>query len=556
MFKIFQKRLLAVVFLSFVLVLLISACETDAEAGKRLPTIAPTETALPHVTPTPFPAFGKAIPTIDWNEVDHMVGAMRSQYAGDIEAWVDTRRYYLDVTLELNEVAAIISGTQLARYTNNSETTLNEVFFRLYPNMPDKAARMTIGRTVVNGQEVTPEFVSRNTALRVSLPNPLAPGQSAEILIDFTTLTEHGNTLSTRVSYQLDQFSMGGWHPVFAPYETNNNEWWIGFYEPVIDPNYTETALYEIKLTRQENMVVIISGVTIETQSNGDGTVTDHIVTGPMRYSFLIASPVMGKISETTGDGVLVNVYFMPGGERAANWVMETTVKSVELFNRLYGDYPFAELDVAETFNRAGGIEYPGLFIVNTDFWTINSATTENIVAHETAHQWWFSVVGNDQLNYVWIDEALAFYSADYVYLRETYTDGEYRAEQNLINRRNTYNFLRSSGAVDHPLNAEAYALLPNEIFYIYGTKGPLFYTELENLLGRETFYRALNIYYNEMKYQVATAGDILRAFETASGMELDELFYEWIGDFEGVDPAAKEAVDRRRAAEENSVTQ
>jgi hypothetical protein len=47
----------------------------------------------------------------------------------------------------------------------------------------------------------------------------------------------------------------------------------------------------------------------------------------------------------------------------------------------------------------AGGLEYPTL--------VYQPATSEN-AAHETAHQWFYSLVGNDQARDPWLDEGLA----------------------------------------------------------------------------------------------------------------------------------------------------
>ena len=35
----------------------------------------------------------------------------------------------------------------------------------------------------------------------------------------------------------------------------------------------------------------------------------------------------------------------------------------------------------------------------------------EYVTVHETAHQWWYGVVGNDQIDEPWLDEALTEYS-------------------------------------------------------------------------------------------------------------------------------------------------
>ena len=44
----------------------------------------------------------------------------------------------------------------------------------------------------------------------------------------------------------------------------------------------------------------------------------------------------------------------------------------------------------------------------------------EKVIVHETAHQWWYGLVGNDQIDEAWLDESLATYS-EVIYTSEIY---------------------------------------------------------------------------------------------------------------------------------------
>lgn len=49
-----------------------------------------------------------------------------------------------------------------------------------------------------------------------------------------------------------------------------------------------------------------------------------------------------------------------------------------------------------------------------------NEFLLEYVIAHETAHQWWYSAVGNDEISEPWLDEALTEYST-IVYFEQKY---------------------------------------------------------------------------------------------------------------------------------------
>ena len=57
-------------------------------------------------------------------------------------------------------------------------------------------------------------------------------------------------------------------------------------------------------------------------------------------------------------------------------------------------------------------MEYPNLVYIDYNrFSQSNIIILEYIIAHEIAHQWWYGIIGNDQINSPWIDEALTEYS-------------------------------------------------------------------------------------------------------------------------------------------------
>jgi hypothetical protein len=69
--------------------------------------------------------------------------------------------------------------------------------------------------------------------------------------------------------------------------------------------------------------------------------------------------------------------------------------------SRRYGNYPYPTFTLALSPNLKGGIEYPGHVMQGPN---TNARTTP----HEVAHQWFYSLVGNDQGRDPWLDEGMA----------------------------------------------------------------------------------------------------------------------------------------------------
>jgi hypothetical protein len=89
-------------------------------------------------------------------------------------------------------------------------------------------------------------------------------------------------------------------------------------------------------------------------------------------------------------------------GATPARVFRRRAIASLERYSVLYGPYPWSTYTVvamADLTGLTGGLEYPTL--------VYQPATSEN-VPHETAHQWFYSLVGNDQARDPWLDEGLA----------------------------------------------------------------------------------------------------------------------------------------------------
>src|SRR5579872_3573250 len=112
-----------------------------------------------------------------------------------------------------------------------------------------------------------------------------------------------------------------------------------------------------------------------------------------------------------------------PSPAKNAQVVANTSAHAIEFFSRRYGPYPYADLKVAQ---MPGGLSqgWPGLiFLSSTSFLTaeekselhmspVEKTLISQVIAHETAHQWWGDLVMWGGYRDQWLVEALANYSS------------------------------------------------------------------------------------------------------------------------------------------------
>ena len=113
------------------------------------------------------------------------------------------------------------------------------------------------------------------------------------------------------------------------------------------------------------------------------------------------------------------SAYTRPQYEVQGNFMADIAAKSLQLYVERYGEYPHPRLTVLES-ELPDGQEFDGLVFLNPDLFPYYEGTGADyltaITAHETAHQWWYARVGNDQAIDPWLDESFATYSELFFY--------------------------------------------------------------------------------------------------------------------------------------------
>ena len=467
------------------LALTVVACSSSSGGAENIPPVRTTDEPIAFATPTdvPLSRVNDNFEAPDWNNIEHMYAAMRPDYTEDVDAFKDVQRYYIEAELEYGIEMVVVRGQQVVRYTNTAEVGLDEIVFRLTAEISSVANAVRVENITVNDTPTDVTYEARGSIMAVPLETELMPGESVEIGMEFVYSVERGFFVRSMGDMQ-NQWQAMNWMPVVSVFEGPERGWFRDLhFGSDWDPYYGATSLWDVKLTYPDSITLGSSGVVIDRTLHDDGMITDHIVTGPMRDHYTTASPRYGVITDVV-DGITINVFFMPGGERGAQWVMESAIRSFEIFNKAFGEYPYAELDVVQVETGAGGTEHPGIITVDTNFWLPGSPNTESITAHEVAHQYWYQMVGNNQMRTPALDEALASFSEG-VYWREAYDDDGQRFTNWVENAR---------GQVSQARNFYGDASMamwqsPNDVVnptfagVLYYPLGRVFYSDLEAYL-------------------------------------------------------------------------
>lgn len=446
----------------------------------------------------------------------------------DVAAKLDTFEgatvYKLD--FKIDDDLRSLRGSELIHYTNQEDVALDAIYLRLFPNLV--GGKTTLGFVTADGQEVEPLLEYADSAAKLILPQPLEPGKTVDLDLSFwvEVPTDAGG------SYGLFVLSDGvlaldAFLPLIPVYDDEG--WKVEIPAQNADVTYYDMSFFQARITAPNDLVIATTGVQVEANTEGDQQII-NCVAGPARDFFVVASKNYVKQSETV-DGVTINSYAPDHGRDAAKMALETAADALRSFESRFAPYPYTELDLVYAPMQALGMEYPGIISMAPKLYDLN-ATIDNapvqvylqsVAAHEVAHQWFYNLVGSDQVDEPWIDEALAQYATWCYYLD---AQGPYAANSYKVSWTQRWNRVEM---MDKPIGLPVKDYEGKEYGAIVYGRGPLFFEQLAKELGQETVDAFLRAYVAEHAWEIATTASLKAVLETTCNCDTSALFEKWV---------------------------
>ncbi len=465
-------------------------------------------------TPTAAPA-----PTALLAPPDTQAMALLPAMRGDIQRANEWNRYTMQLTLD--PVRRRVDGALTLQYTNRDSVALDQLYFHLFPNMVDLAGKLNITTIKINNQARPIVYEQANQLLRIKLAQPLERGSTTMVELAFTTLVPANVGASKYGAFNIQNkvMSLASFYPIVAVVQ--NGKWDIGKLDTRGDLVNSETALYEITLKAPANWTLVSTGSIIDGRLD-QGQQTAKLVSGPQRDVLIVAHQLKTLTAEV--DGIRVTSAYRDGQEQAGKFALDVAVRSLGFYNKRFGRYPLAEFDMLPIdASYFLGVEYPGMTLIAHALYKPASRDLEITIAHEVAHQWWYSIIGNDVQREAWLDEGLTTYS-QVLYAEQFLGTDAVEEELNLF--RASYRDLREAGR-DVPI-AQPNTKIRNYFTIVYA-KAALFFHALRGTIGDEAFTRFLQNYYATHRYDVVTGADLLASAENACSCQLDDFYRDWI---------------------------
>lgn len=443
--------------------------------------------------------------------------------------------YTIDATLSSDNVLTV---SMTLDYVNNYDVPLDRLSLHLYPQayregaavsaVPDTSgiypagksySVFTIDALTVNGTTCEPTIEGSDEDILTVATGNISPTESVTIGIDYTLKLPQ---VKHRLGYSNGRINLGNFYPIACVYE--GGEFDTTPYYSIGEPFYSECSDYAVTFTVPENLKGAFSGTVTKTESVEE--CEKYTVSAINVRDFAAVFGEFETLSAAVGD-TLVEYYYVSDSE--AELSLKTATDALKTFEEKFGEYPYSHYSVVQTSFMPGGMEYPQLVYISD---TYTGSMYREIIIHETAHQWWYGLVGNDEASEPWLDEALAEYSTALFYdLNPDYNATTADAVADALTAYMLYCELYKDDGKGDTSMTRAVNEYSNETEYSYMAyvKGELMLNSIHERIGDEAFFSGLNAYCTNMRYKNATAADLVGALEKASNRPLAQLFDSWL---------------------------
>jgi aminopeptidase N len=292
---------------------------------------------------------------------------------------------------------------------------------------------------------------------------------------------------------------------------------------PTIDHPY-DKATGEFLITAPSQYAVVANGLLVEERDLPGGKRLTHWKQSVPIATWLFnigAAPFASTTFATVGGIPLQTWVFRQDRERGAGTFESAARRAMDFYASAIGPYPYEKLAHVQAAGMGGGMEHASAIFYGEK--VVTGLPANNLVAHETAHQWFGDSVTEKDWDDVWLSEGFATYFANLT--TERY-DGREAFETALKKSRDTIftSELKLPGVA--VVQNGPWKGIPNGIVY---QKGGWALHMLRGQIGSEKFWEGIRLYYKRFRDSNASTDDFRQAMEEVSGQDLGWWFQQWL---------------------------
>ncbi|MCY7291484.1 MAG: M1 family metallopeptidase, partial [Ferruginibacter sp.] len=480
-------------------------------------------------------------------------------------------------------------------YSNNSDKSLNKVFYHLYfnafqPNSSMDVRSRELGKILNNGRadwdprvrdrisKLKEDEIGYQKIISLKMNGVLQPFKYHETILE-VNLTK-AILAKTKVVFEMEfeaqvplqvrrsgrdnpgtgvRLSMSQWYPKMCEYDYEG--WHPTPY--VAREFYGVWGDYDVTINIDAAYKLGGTGVLVNANEIGwgydkPGTDLKTIGAAKRAWHFIgknihdfvwAADPDYVHLSrQTYTGGPTIHVIYNYNENAAANdtaWkeMADAAVTVLPFIEKNFGKYPYPQYSFIQ--GGDGGMEYPMATLVNS--------SGLGTAFHEWMHSWYQMMLGTNESMYAWMDEGFTEFSSQLV--DDYYTEKVRRVKgakdvagmryYDSVGAKLPYHhagsyaayFALAQSKVEEPMTTHADHYNTNFAYSLDAySKGSVFITQLGYIVGEQTRNKILLEYYNKWRFKHPNANDFIQVAQDVSGVQLDWYKEWWINTTKKID--------------------
>jgi hypothetical protein len=495
------------------------------------------------------------------------------------------------IQVRLDDQAKELHAFESIEYINNSADTLTFIYFHLWPNAyannntalakqlflhngkqklfdnPDLRGSIDSLDFRVDAKPLAWQILDNIDICQVFLPRPLIPGDTILITTPFRVKIPKGVT--SRLGYNGESFQISQWYPKPAVYDKD------GWHQmPYLDLGefYAEFGSYDVSITLPDNYTIGASG---ELQNQHELDRLDQLTSDTSwksypRYRRGVFPPSSQQMKTLQYKGIQIHdfawfadkrfyvtkakvvlpqsqkevlIWVMFTDQQASIWknALEYASRSILHFSEWIGDYPYNSFTVVQSSLGAGaGMEYPGLAVIG---YAPDAYSLDEVIAHEAAHNWFYSALGSNERRFPFMDESMAA-AYEMRYMRKYYPDMKlwqvyyknyklarfFKIDQMPVQMMSELEWLlQARNNLEQPINLHSNDYSYTNYSTMIYNKGGLGFNYLRAYLGDSLFDSSMQAYYRKWRFRHPDPLSLRNMFETETEKDLSWFFDDFL---------------------------
>ncbi len=468
-----------------------------------------------------------------------------------------------DINVTLDAAKHTVAGQMTAWWVNNSASPVSEAMMHIYLNAfsSNQSTFASGGRWSAAGEDgwgwvkissmkdgngndligsqkyVSPDDGNENdrTVLRIDLPEPVAPGDTLVLDVEFTSKLP---SPTVRTGYDGDFHFVAQWFPKFGVYETAGmrqreaDGWNCHQFHPNSE-FYSNHSVYNVSVTMPANFVAGSGGRLIEEISLGD-SLKKVVWRAEDIVDFAWTAWPGYKVLTRKWNDVDITLLTTKEGLSKAENQFEAVIYALDYLDKKVGPYPWPHLTFVDpplSGSGAGGMEYTTLF-TSSGGGVVPSflKMAEMVTIHEFGHAYFMGILASNEFEEPWLDEGVNSY------WEQRIVDNSYGGGYGLLKLP----FLKMSDTDQGRLGYIASAsrnIAANDLpswMYPHNTYSMMSYNKaavwlhtLEGIIGTETMDNVFREYYRRWAFHHPSGRDFIAVVNDVVKNEHGDRFGE-----------------------------